>query len=156
MKALTLYRTLNPSRRKSRQHLTRTEVVVSTVNTGAEQPVNEPSVANRKALAADGAIRNWLDGTVAHPVSALTTVTPRNVVRNAVKQQEMQEAIQPIADHLRDIGAGHHSGWLIKITNTKELAAAARDIEQGGYYQEAAELYAIAAEFNPNPKQYET
>lgn len=68
-------------------------------------------------------------------------------VMDSVKQQEMQDAIQSIAVRLRDIGAGHHSDWLIKITNTKELTAAARDIEQGGYYQEAAELYAVAAEF---------
>ncbi len=70
-----------------------------------------------------------------------------NSVMDSVKQQEMQDAIQPIADHLRDIGAGHHSDWLIKITNTKELAAVARDIEQCGYEQEADELYAIAAEY---------
>ncbi len=131
---------------KPKESITRAGVFDSPAYTGAKQPVNEPSAANKKALVADGAECNWLDGTVEDPVlktSTLTTASPRNVVRDT----EMQDAIQPIADHLRDIGAGHHSDWLIKITNTKELAAVARDIEQGGYDQEADELYAIAAEY---------
>jgi hypothetical protein len=71
---------------------------------------------------------------------------------NFTELHVMRDAIHPIRGQLRDKGAGHHSDWLILITSTKELAAAARDIEQGGYYLEVVELYAIAAEFNPNRK----
>lgn len=43
MKILTLSRPLNPSKCKTRQRITRAEIMASTVNTEALQPVNESS-----------------------------------------------------------------------------------------------------------------
>lgn len=55
-------------------------------------------------------------------------------------------ALNRISDSLREKGAGHLAD-AITTNNPKELTALAREIELGGYYEEAEAIAALASDF---------
>ena len=58
---------------------------------------------------------------------------------------QVLEDLQSIADMLREKGAGYHAD-LLNTANPTALTAIAKEIESGGYHEEAAEVRKVVSE----------